>query len=121
MSDDKKIIPNKNDGFFEGVANNLKLVYRLMRDARVGISLKTIPLLSLVYWISPFDIPFPIDDALVIWGLTYLFIELCPPDVVAEHREAINNEIIGNWADTPSSELNEEDIIDADYKDEDPQ
>ncbi|MCH7662362.1 MAG: hypothetical protein IH859_00640 [Chloroflexi bacterium] len=121
MSDDKKIIPNKNDGFFEGVANYFKLVYRLMIDARVSIVLKVIPFLSLVYWISPFDIPLPIDDAAVIWGLTYLFIELCPQDVVAKHREAINSEIFAKWADSNPTELDEDDIIDADYKDEDPQ
>ena len=121
MSDNKKIIPNKNDGFFEGIANYLKLVYRLMIDARVGIALKAIPFLSLVDWISPFDIPLPIDDAAVIWGLTYLFIELCPPDVVAEHRAAISSEIFGSWADSPPTELDEDDILDADYKEEDPQ
>ena len=118
MSEDKKIIPNKNDGFFDSIADYLRLVYRLMMDARVNIILKGIPFLSLIYLISPFDIPFPIDDAAVIWGLTYLFIELCPQDVVAEHRAALESEIFASWSDKPPDKVDDSDIMDADYEEE---
>ena len=117
MADDKKLFPEDTDGVFENIANYLKLVYRLLSDHRVSLSLKGIPFLSLIYLISPFDIPFPVDDVAVIWGLTYLFIELCPPDVVAQHREAISNEIFGRWSDDDAPKVDEEDVVDADYSD----
>lgn len=117
MTNDKKVVPNENDGFIESIANYLKLVYRLMLDNRVNAGFKAIPLLSLVYLINPFDIPFPIDDAAVIWGLTYLFIEFCPQDVVAEHRAAISAEIFAKWVDKKNNPADDEEvIIDAEYR-----
>jgi uncharacterized membrane protein YkvA (DUF1232 family) len=118
MSDEKNIIPNKNDGFFESISDYLRLVYRLMMDARVNIILKGIPFLSIIYLISPFDIPFPIDDAAVIWFMTYLFIELCPQDVVAEHRAALESEVFGKWSDSQATKVDKNDIMDADFEDE---
>ena len=116
MPDRKKIIPSQGGGIFEDIGKHLKLVWRLMRDDRVSTSLKLLPSFSFLYFIWPLDIPGPIDDIAVVWGSTYLFIELCPPDIVEEHRSAIDSVVSGKWAENDSLEVDEEDIIDAEYE-----
>lgn len=71
------------------VGRTIKLTLRLMGDRRVNIFLKLIPIASVLYVISPFDFPGPVDDFAVLLGGPYLFIELCPDDVVAEHLDEI--------------------------------
>ena len=119
MSNGRNIIRNPGGGFFDGLADHARLVWRLVTDERVGPFLKLIPVGSLVYLIIPFDVPGPLDDAAILWLGTYLFIEMCPPEVVAEHREAIANMVSANVRDVGEIELPaEEDIIDADYTEE---
>ncbi len=76
-------------GLFEGLAQYIKLILRLMGDRRVNFFLKILPVFSLVYLFFPDLVPGPLDDAAVIWLSTTLFVELCPPQVVEEHRRAI--------------------------------
>ncbi len=78
------------NGMFKGVGNRIKLIIRLMSDPRVNMLLKAIPLTSLIYLFFPDIMPGPIDDAAIVWFSTFLFVELCPPEVVQEHTEAIN-------------------------------
>lgn len=87
-NNDRRMVSRTSGGFFAGFANQAKLIGRLMMDKRVNPFLKLLPLGTLVYLIFP-DIPGPIDDALVIWLGTYLFVELCPSDVVQAHRSEI--------------------------------
>ncbi len=74
----------------------LRLVLRLMQDPRVPIFPKLIIPAAVIYVLSPIDL-LPdlilglgqVDDiAIVIFGVRF-FIEMCPPDIVAEHRRAI--------------------------------
>jgi len=76
----------------------IRLFYRLMRDARVSVLTKLVPLLGVLILLSPplFEldlIPFVGElDAIVVIGLTLkLFIWLCPPDVVREHVARISH------------------------------
>lgn len=122
MTDDKNKVIRDEGGFFTDVGLRIKLIFRLMRDPRVNIFLKLLPIASLIYLIIPAPIPpdlipLPIDDALIIWVATYLFVELCPPDVVQEHMRALNMEIPGKWRD-PSDEIDDENIIDAEFREE---
>ncbi len=101
----KFIVPAQG-GAMRSFVNRLKLIGRLMGDRRVNIFLKALPVASLVYLISPIDaISFPIvgalDDAAVLWLGSTLFVELCPDDVVQEHRKAIES----NLQDTSSDEV----------------
>lgn len=90
----------ENPGFFNGLSSTLRLVVRLMGDNRVNFFLKLLPLGSLVYLVSPLDAVIPlVDDALIIGLGTYFFIELCPPDVVEEHRARI----AGKSSSTPAA------------------
>ena len=84
--------PSSSSNIFATLGDEIRLVMRLMGDQRVPMLLKLIPIGTLLYFIIPVDLLLgPIDDAVVIGLGLYLFIELCPPDVVAEHRQAIKN------------------------------
>jgi hypothetical protein len=119
MSENKprQIIPGQG-GVFNGMVNYIKLVLRLIADPRVSPWLKLIPAGTLVYLINPFDIPGPLDDAGIIGLGLYMFVELCPPSVVEEHRQAIYGVISGQISDPPPGQprADEDDIIDADVR-----
>lgn len=85
------------DGFFDNFALQIKLIYRLMIDPRVNPILKILPVAALIYTFMPDLLIGPFDDALVIWIGTTLFVELCPDDVVAEHRKALRSVIDATW------------------------
>ena len=126
MSDDenrpRQIIPT-NIGVLQDLANRVKLILRLMADSRVSLFLKTIPVAGLAYLFWPIDIPGPIDDAAIIWMSLYIFVELCPPDVVEEHKKAVYGVISAQATDVPSeppaapqNSIPEEDIIEGEYR-----
>ncbi len=103
----------KQKGVLRDFVSNLKLIMRLVGDRRVSPWLKLIPIGALAYWIWPFDL-IPgvpgvdaLDDAAVLWIGSTLFVELCPPDVVQEHRKQLDS----NVEDTS------EEIVDAESTD----
>ena len=49
MSGSRKIVPGPGGGFFQGIADHLKLVWRLWLDPRVNPLLKILPFGSLIY------------------------------------------------------------------------
>ncbi len=99
MSNKPNPIPTQNSGVFQNLLLQAKLVLRLLGDKRVNILLKLIPIGAAIYLISPIDlfpdIAFPVigylDDAVMIWLGTTLFVALCPDDVVQEHKNALHN------------------------------
>lgn len=103
------------EGFFRDLYQNLRLIIRLMGDSRVNFLLKILPIGALVYLVVPFDlVPVnPLDDALVIWGGCALFLELCPGDVVEEHRRALYQGYKAN----EHSRGDSHEVIDGDYSD----
>ncbi len=120
MKDPKKIVDGEGGGVFQGIADHLKLVWRLWQDSRVNPLLKLLPFGSLIYVINPLDMIIPvIDDVGVVWLFTYLFIELSPHDIVEEHRADIRTTVNAAWKEEDDTEIKEEDIIDADYKEKD--
>ncbi len=94
-------------GFFQDLSTRAKLILRLLGDRRVNVFLKLLPIGSVVYLLMPDLAPGPIDDAAVIWLGAYLFVELCPPDVVQEHMRALTSVIDGEWREIPESETPE--------------
>jgi len=107
-------------GFFQGLSNQVKLILRLMADRRVNPFLKLLPIGALAYLVIPDLVIGPIDDAVIIWLGTYLFVELCPPAVVLEHRQKLERELSGHLSDLPNNgeAPKDEDIIDAEYWEE---
>jgi uncharacterized membrane protein YkvA (DUF1232 family) len=97
MGDEQKpVISEERVGAVVQVLRTLRLVWRLLWDRRVPLFPKLIILAAAIYVISPVDL---IPD--VILGLGQLddigisllaigvFIQLCPPALVEEHRRAI--------------------------------
>ena len=72
-----------------------KLAYCLVRDGRVPAAPKAAVLAALAIILSPLDLPawIPVVGELDMLALGILavrtFIEACPEEIVAEHREAI--------------------------------
>lgn len=122
MSEDrnKKVI-RAEGGFFDDVWLYMRLVVRLLMDPRVNIFLKMIPIGSLVYLVSPIDFPGPIDDLAVVGMGMFMFIELCPPEVVDEHKHALQGVFpgsVGSGQKDNGPEFSDDDVIDAEYREE---
>ena len=96
----RSIIPRQG-GFFDELGMRVKLILRLMADRRVNPLLKLLPVGSVLYLLMPDLAPGPIDDAAVIWLGAYLFVELCPPDVVEQHLFELNSVVEGTWKEAP--------------------
>lgn len=79
-------------GLWQELTSRGKLVLRLIGDRRVSFFYKLIPFTSLAYFLFPDIMPGPIDDAVLVWLTSYLFVELCPGEVVREHI----NDLSGN-------------------------
>ena len=96
-----------------------KLIIRLMADPRVNPFIKIIPIASVVFVISPLDIPGPIDDAAILGLGVLAFIELCPKEVVDEHMRALNQTIGSQWKDVPPSrgQPATKDVIEGEFRD----
>jgi hypothetical protein len=115
-NDPRQIIQSKG-GFFRDLSLRVKLILRLIGDPRVSLLLKAIPIGSFVYLLFPDIAPGPIDDAAIIWLGTSLFVELCPPEVVAEHMEALRKTIPGAWSEPPAAR-GEEEVVEGQFRDE---
>ena len=89
-----KIIPIKGGGVFNDLTMRIKLIFRLIADPRISPLLKLLPFGSLLYFVIPDLAIGPIDDVAVVWLGTYLFVELCPPEIVQEHMDALKNQPI---------------------------
>lgn len=108
----KQIVKSTGGGFFQDIGTRIKLIVRLIRDKRVSFFLKLLPLSTLVYLAFPDFMPFVIDDALIIWLGTYLFVELCPDEIVEEHMRSLQMRL-PTAAPQPSPE--EPPVVDAEF------
>jgi len=86
------LVERDKGGAPSGLGTQFKLLLRLLRDPRVSPLLKLLPIGAVVYLFSPDLMPMVLDDAVVLGVGFYAFLELCPPDVVAEHRAALADE-----------------------------
>jgi hypothetical protein len=102
-------------GVFNDLTQYARLVLRLIGDRRVNPLLKLLPVGALAYLVIPDLLLGPVDDAMLVWIGTYLFVELCPPDVVAEHRAALQQVISGEWRDPQQPD---DEIIDAEFREQ---
>lgn len=107
------IVPSSG-GVIHELTIRTKLLFQLFIDPRVNPWAKLVPIAGLIYWISPLDLIFgipgvdAIDDVAVLWFSQYIFIELCPPEVVQE----LTNKLHSNNSTIDSINAKEEDIID---------
>lgn len=116
MADKRDLMIPPQGGMIRDFILRVKLILRLIGDRRVNPWLKIIPVAGLAYLVSPLDIipdiMLPVvgelDDAAILWLTNYLFIELCPPEIVNEHVKAIT---------ASSRREDDEDVIDAESVD----
>jgi uncharacterized membrane protein YkvA (DUF1232 family) len=94
-----------------------RLPLRLLREPQVPTVVKLVPLLGLMYLVSPIDfVPdfLPglgqLDDMAVIIAALQLFVRLCPSEAQEFHREAITRR--RGFAPMPSSG----DVIEAEWR-----
>ncbi len=115
MKDDRQQVTTDTVGAVARLINTLRLVFRLMKDSRIPTFPKLIIPAAILYALSPIDL-IPdmilglgqIDDIAVLVFSVSLFIEMCPPDIVAEHRRAL--------AAGTKSAVQEEDVVEGSYR-----
>lgn len=117
-NENRRIMLPRSPGFFQELLTRLKLIIRLMGDGRVNALLKLLPTASAIYLLFPDLAPGPIDDAAILWLSTYLFVELCPPDVVQEHMKALEGSSLTSGSAAPSYKEDDE-IIEGEIIEED--
>ena len=114
MANPRRLVSESDSGLFVKLGIQARLLMRLLADRRVSPLLKILPIISFLYLLFPFDFLGPIDDAIVIWLGSTLFIELSPQEVVDEHRAELSP-ATKNGADK-EPRIDEGDIIDAEYR-----
>ena len=118
----QNIIPSRGGALHE-ITLRAKLIFRLLADRRVSPWAKLVPIAGLIYWISPIDlisgIPglSAVDDVAVLWFTQYMFIEMCPPDVVRELTQKLtsNNSVV-DQAGQPEDEIVDGEVTDVSGK-----
>lgn len=97
MSDERKpVVTPESFGVLGQIVQTLRLVWRLMQDPRVPVFPKLIVPAAIIYVLSPIDL-LPdlilglgqVDDVAIFLFSIKFFIEMCPPDIVEEHRRAL--------------------------------
>ncbi len=107
-------------GLVRTLWSEVRLVYRLLREPRVPALTKALPVLALLYLVSPVDlvpdlIPVlgQLDDLTVLLTLTQIFRRVVPPRLVAYHQSAVEKR--QRYAPMPAAD----DVIDAEWRRED--
>lgn len=106
------------------VVHNLRLAWRLFKDRRVPLWVKSVPVAALAYVVWPLDILADpalglgqLDDLAIIMLGIKAFVSLCPPQLVAQLRQQI---VSGEAHEDPAGP-----VVDATYRvvkeDRDPQ
>ena len=86
----------RSPGFWMHLFNSFRIAWKLLWDSRVPGSAKLVPILTVLYVLSPIDI-LPdvfvglgqLDDLAILLMGTQLFIAVAPKDIVARIRAEI--------------------------------
>lgn len=115
MNPKRRLVSKYEGDLFGSFGMQIRLIVRLIADRRISLLLKALPVFSIIYLISPLDFAIPvIDDAFVLWLANTLFLDLCPPEIVEEHRTNLERT---EEQKRKQEKIAENDIIDARYKD----
>lgn len=106
-------------GIVGEIVRNARLVWRLLKDPRVPLLTKLIlPSVVALYVLSPIDmmpdvLPLlgQLDDIAVLLAGFAIFTELCPREIVEEHRAALLREATKGRPRVPEGET-----VDAEYR-----
>jgi uncharacterized membrane protein YkvA (DUF1232 family) len=113
------VVASNRVGILGELVRNAQLAWRLLKDPRVPLPIKLIiPGVVGVYLLSPIDfmpdvlqLIGQIDDIAVLFGGVMLFIQMCPPDVVDEHRAALAGQV-----KAPQTDGHVGETVDAEYR-----
>ena len=97
-------------GFWMNLFNSFRVAWRLMWDSRVPFSAKLVPILTVLYILSPIDLVPDVvvglgqlDDLAIFLLGTQLFIAMSPKDIVERIRAEIEGRPPGGgWTVTGS-------------------
>jgi uncharacterized membrane protein YkvA (DUF1232 family) len=106
-------------GFVGGLIHQVRLVWRLLRDGRVPSLVKLIPVVGLIYLLSPIDLVpdlmLPgigeVDDLVILLLALKTFVDLAPQGIVGEHLD----DLLGRGRPARPAEGAAGDVIDAQY------
>lgn len=114
MNPKRRLVSKYEGDIFGSFGMQIRLIVRLLADRRVNFFLKILPVFSLIYLISPLDFAIPlVDDAFVLWLANTLFLDLCPPEIVEEHRASLER---SETQKRKQTRVEEKDVIEAEYK-----
>jgi uncharacterized membrane protein YkvA (DUF1232 family) len=98
----------RSPGFWMNLLNSFRIAWKLLWDSQVPIAAKVVPILTVLYVLSPIDF-LPdvfvglgqLDDLAILLMGTQLFIAVSPKDVVARIRAEIEGHAPdGGWTVT---------------------
>lgn len=97
MPDNKDLTIPSQGSILRDFIMRIKLIWRLLKDRQVSPWVKVLPILGVLYLVMPIDfvseLALPlvgeVDDAAVLWLTNYVFLELCPPEIVLQHVKAL--------------------------------
>jgi len=114
MNPKRRLVSKYQGDLFGSFGMQIRLIVRLIADRRINFFLKALPIFSIIYLVSPLDFAIPvIDDAFVLWLANTLFLDLCPTEIVEEHRASLER---AEEQKRKQEKIEESDIIDAKYK-----
>ena len=118
----------RSPGFWMNLVNSFRIAWRLMWDNQVPMGAKIVPILTILYVLSPIDlVPDVIvglgqlDDLAILLLGVQLFIAVSPKDVVERIRAEIEGRppnggwtVTGNQPDDPDKDRSSaaDDVID---------
>ncbi|MCA9962382.1 MAG: DUF1232 domain-containing protein [Chloroflexota bacterium] len=99
VENEKAVALRKDPGFWREMWQQIRLVFRLIRDPEVPFYLKILPFVTVVYLLIPIDLLPDVlvglgqmDDLAVMLLGSKLFMEFVPPHIVARHMQEIREQ-----------------------------
>ena len=108
--------PARREGLIERIGVELQVIPRLFGDRRMPVWLKLVPAAGAAFLVNPVDFPGLIDDVIVLLITFIVFFEFAPKGLVEEHRQAVRNQIEGEWREASTQD---EKIIDGQFREDD--
>lgn len=119
VSNDQNVTPQV--GTLKALINRARLVWHLLRDPRVPVYLKALPIAAALYVVSPIDFVPDIapllgqlDDLGVLLVGIESFVAMCPAHVVEEHRARIEG--CEFYSSTDAGRAKEPETIDGEWR-----
>ena len=115
--------PRQRISLFANLVDYVRLSWRLLGDQRVPGWVKAIPVLAVLYFLSPIDLipdwALPglgeLDDIAVLLLALKMFVDLSPDGVVREHLNDLMGRIGSGRQARPSDDASTPAVIDASY------